>query len=151
VHYLDGAWTRIIGWCFVLAGLAAFAAAIVWIERRGRLGRAAAAATSPRLAAGREWDLVMRRATRELARGPKVEALQADAMVSVEAAEYAYNRMLQEYARHSAQPALPTLPAGEPLPQPRQPVVPEPVAPEIVVAETAPTTKPAEERAPLAA
>jgi hypothetical protein len=29
--------------------------------------------------------------------------------------------------------------------------VPEPVAPEIVVAETAPTTKPAEERAPLAA
>jgi len=95
---------------------------------------------SARLEPRREWDLVMSRATKELARGPKVEALQADAMVSVEAAEYAYNRMLQEVARHRTQPAAPLPPVVEPLP-------PEPVLPEPAPAEVAP----AEEHAPLAA
>ena len=139
MYHLDGAWVDILGWGFVLAGLAAFAAAMGLIERRRRHRRSGAAAMSARLPPGREWELVMRRATRELARGPKVEALQADAMVSIEAAEYAYNRMLQEYARHCAAPSAPSLPIGEPAPA------------AVVLAEPAPKVVPAEERAPLAA
>jgi hypothetical protein len=47
----------------------------------------------------------MQRASKELARGPRVEGLQSDAAVTVEAAEYAYKRLLLECARHGAAPS----------------------------------------------
>jgi hypothetical protein len=78
----------------------------------------------------------MHRANKELARGPRVEALQADATLSVQAAEYAYNRLLMDCARHGAAPSPPV---AEPTPEP----VAEPVH------EVQPA--PAEEREPLAA
>jgi hypothetical protein len=137
VHYLDGAWAEILGWSFVLAGLAAYTGAVTLLERRRTRHRSRAAGMSPRLERGREWDLVMRRATKELARGPRVEALQADATVTIEAAEYAYNRLLADCVRHRAAPQLPA--ADEPAPAP----VVEPAR------ETEPA--PAEEPAPLAA
>jgi hypothetical protein len=135
VQYLDGAWAEILGWGCVLAGLAALAGTAVLLERRLSLFRARAAGMPLRLERGREWDLVMRRATRELARGPRVEALQADATVRIEAAEYAYNRLLMDCARHCAPPAAP---ADEPVPEPVEPA-------------REPEKAPAEERAPLAA
>ena len=70
-----------------------------------------------RLDRGHEWDLVMRRATKELARSPRVEALQANATVTIEAAEYAYYRLLLEYAKHCTAPSAP--PAPSPLPPSR--------------------------------
>ena len=135
MQYLDGAWTEILGWGCVLAGLAACAGAVVLLERRLGLFRSRMAGMPPRLERGREWDLVMRRATRELARGPRVEALQADATVTIEAAEYAYNRLVIDCAKHCAPPAAS---ADEPVPEPVEPA-----------RET--EKAPAEERAPLAA
>lgn len=132
MHYLDGAWAEILGWVLVLAGLATFAGGVVLLERTGRRG-SCAGEMQARLDRGHEWDLVMRRATKELARGPRVEALQANATVTIEAAEYAYNRLLLEYAKHCTTPSAP--PAPEPAPKPAR------------EAEDAP----AEERAPLAA
>jgi hypothetical protein len=139
VHYLDGAWAEILGWSFVLAGLAACAGAVMLLERRRSRHRARTAGLSARLERGREWDLVMRRATKELARGPRVEALQADATVTIEAAEYAYKRLLADCAKHGAAPE-PLIAADESAPD--QPAV-EPAR------ETEPA--PAEEPAPLAA
>jgi hypothetical protein len=134
VHYLGGAWAEILGWGFVLVGLAAFTGVIAVIERRRRVRHARAAAA--KLGRSREWDAVMCRAVKELARGPRVEALQADATVTVEAAEYAYNRLLMECAKHGAAPPLPV--PEEPTPAPAEPV-----------REVEPAS--AEERAPLAA
>jgi hypothetical protein len=133
VHDLGGAWTEMLGWGFLLGGLAAFAGVVAVIERRRRLRRVRTAAQ--RLERGREWDLVMRRATNELARGPHVEALQADATVTVEAAEYAYNRLLMDCARHGAAPSLPVAEPAPALVEPAREVEPAPV----------------EEREPLAA
>jgi hypothetical protein len=132
VHYLNGAWAEILSWVLVLAGLAAFAGGVVLLERVVRR-RSYAVEMPARLDRGHEWDLVMRRATKELARSPRVEALQANATVTIEAAEYAYNRLLLEYAKHCTAPSAP--PAPEPAPVPER------------EAEEAP----AEERAPLAA
>jgi hypothetical protein len=136
VHYLDGAWAEILGWVIVLAGLVAFTGAVVLLERRLGVLRSRRAGMPPRLERGREWELVMRRATNELARGPRVEALQADATVTIEAAEYAYNRLLLEDAKHCTAPSPP--PAAEPAPESAEPA-----------RET--EEAPAEERAPLAA
>jgi hypothetical protein len=135
VQYLDGAWVEILGWGCVLAGLAACAGAVVLVQQRLGLFRSSRAGMPPRLERGREWDLVMRRATKELARGPRVEALQADATVTIEAAEYAYNRLLMDCAKHCTPPAAP---ADEPVSEPLEPA-----------RET--EKAPAEERAPLAA
>ena len=135
MHYIDVAWTEILVWGSVLVGVAAFAGAVA---RLGRLGlyRARTAGMPPRLELGREWDLVMRRATKELARTPRVEALQANATTTIEAAEYAYNRLLLDWAKHCTAPSAPD--AEPPAPEPAEPV-------------REPEKTPAEERAPLAA
>ena len=135
MRYIDVAWAEILVWGSALAGLAAFAGVAACL---GRLGphRARAAGLPPTLERGCEWDLVMRRATRELARAPRVDALQASATTTIEAAEYAYNRLLLDCARHCTAPSAPH--AEPPAPEPAEPV-------------REPEKTPAEERAPLAA
>jgi hypothetical protein len=129
VDYLDGGWAEILGLIIVLGGVAVFACRLVVTKWRSARRCQQMAA---RLDREREWQLVMHRATKELARGPKVAELQADATVTIEAAEYAYNRLLRDCARHYTAPSAPTV-------EPTREVAREP------------EEAPAEERAPLAA
>jgi hypothetical protein len=139
VIHLDGAWAEVLGWALVLAGLTIFSSLIVIAERR-RARRFYVPEMPPRLDRGREWDMVMQRASKELARGPRVEELQADAAVTIQSAEYAYNRLVLDCAQHCTVRA----PALEPVVEPV-------LEPTVTAPPPQPTPTPAEEPAPLAA
>jgi hypothetical protein len=131
VYYLGGVWADVLGWALVLGGMVAFAGLVTLIDRRNT-NRFRIPEMPPRLDGGHEWERVIRRATKELARSPRVEELQADATMTIESAEYAYNRLVVDCAKHCAMPTASTI---EPTPElPRKPEEP-----------------PAEERPPLAA
>jgi len=139
VLLLDGAWAEILCWALVLAGLTMFASLIVMLERR-RARRFHVPEMPPRLDRGREWSMVMQRATKELVRGPRVEELQADAAVTIQSAEYAFNRLLLDCAPLCTARAPTLEPAAEPALEPTL----TPPAPK-------PAPAPVEEAAPLAA
>lgn len=111
MQQLSGAWADALGWAAVLAGLAVFACFIVLIDRRRHARGANVAATLDR---GREWELVVRRATQDLWRGPELAALQADALVKIESAEHAYNRLVVDCARLCTISELSAAPTFEP-------------------------------------
>ena len=114
MHHLDSAWVHSLGLALALTGLAAFAflAVRVVLSRR----RSARPVPMPmRLDGEREWSLVMRRATGELARAERVAELQAGAAAKIESAEYAYKRLVLDCARLYGLPAAPALePARSP-------------------------------------
>jgi hypothetical protein len=129
----------LLGWAGVLAGLAAFAGLLSIFDRRRRVHAAHAGEAAPEVDLAHEWEAVMRRATRELARGPQVEALHADATTTIESAEHAYNRLVVDCARHCQLPTAPTfepVQALEPAPKPEAPAAPaaEPVEQEPLAA-----------------
>jgi hypothetical protein len=127
VQHLSGAWVDILGWAAVLAGLAIFVRIIV-LMRRLRPRGANVAETGARLNRGREWEVVACRATHDLWRGPVLAELQADALVKIESAEHAYNRLVVECAKVCATSAVPTIePAREVERQP-EPVEHPPLA-----------------------
>jgi hypothetical protein len=134
VHHLDGALVDILGWALVFAVLSALAG-ILAVIGRARATRKRTSATPARLGRDREWALVTQRAARELARAPRLEELQADATVTIESAEYAYNRLLLDCAKHCKAAAAAVPEAAPALAQPS--------------AET--PERPAEQRPPLAA
>jgi hypothetical protein len=61
----------------------------------------------PKLEREREWELVMRRAREDLARGAELAALQADTALKIASAEHAYNRLVADCARLCGVTAVP--------------------------------------------
>jgi hypothetical protein len=124
-QHWDGIWGDIFGWIAVLAGLAALAGLIAVLRRHRARKGPGPVDSAARLERGREWELVMRRATQELWRGPEVAALQADAAIRVEAAEHAYNRLVVDCAKVCAVSPPPTFEQAGPEPA-REPKAPAP-------------------------
>ncbi len=68
---------------------------------------------------GRQWEIVVDIAAREVARAPAIAALQARAALKIDAAEHALGRILADCAKVLPAPAAPTArPAPEPASQP---------------------------------
>jgi hypothetical protein len=107
MQYLSANWADVLAWTAVLGGLVACAGLFV---RRPRPAAAKltvietdldlAATEGPgRLAPTREWELLVRRAARDLERGAALAALQSEAAMKLAAAEHGYNRLAQSATR----------------------------------------------------
>jgi hypothetical protein len=80
-------------------------------------------APAPRLAPGRQWEIVVGIAEHERARVPAIVALQVRAAVKIDAAEHALSRIIADCARVSAVPAARAAqPAHQPAPPARRPL-----------------------------
>ena len=93
----------------------------VWRRAAGRRRAKAPVETPapvPRLAPGRQWEIVVDLAERELARVPAIAALQARAALKIDAAEHALGRIVADCAKVFAVPAAP---AAQPAHQPAAP------------------------------
>jgi hypothetical protein len=91
------------------------------IDSRREAAPAGTAAPVARLAPGRQWEIVMDLAARELARAPKIAALQARAALKIDAAEHALSRIVADCAKVLAAPVAPA-------PQPALQLAPRPEA-----------------------
>jgi hypothetical protein len=85
------------------------------------------AATAPRLEPGREWEMVVGLIRRDLARVSGIAAIQARAVLKIDAAEHALNRIVADCAKVLAPPATPALRpalrlAHRPEPEARRPL-----------------------------
>jgi hypothetical protein len=88
-------------------------------RRRATRG-VAPAAPVPTLDPGRQWEIVVAIAAREVARAPVIVALQARAALKIDAAEHALRRIMADCARILPAPAAPAvLPASKPASQPK--------------------------------
>jgi hypothetical protein len=95
-----------------------------WRPASARRRRTAApAAPVPRLAPGRQWEIVVDLAARELARAPRIAALHAHAALKIDAAEHAFGRIVADCAKVCAAPLAP-------VPQPALNLVPPAEAPQ---------------------
>jgi hypothetical protein len=74
------------------------------------------------LTPGRQWEIVIGLAERELARAPAIAALQTRAALKIDAAEHALGRIIADCAKVLAAPAVPA-------PQPGRQLPPRPEAP----------------------
>jgi len=91
-------------------------------ERRRPARPVAIAAPAPRLDPGRQWEIVMTIAAREVARAPAVAALHARAALKIDAAEHALSRIIADCAKILAAPvAAAAQPALQLIPQPEAP------------------------------
>ena len=97
LQILDGIPAEAAGWAAVIAGLAIFAALLAIRDRRRRVQEAARQAQiPPRSQPIRDWHKA--RAARDVARAAEVAAMQARAVLQIDAVEHAYNRMLAQCA-----------------------------------------------------
>ena len=77
------------------------------IDSRRKAAPAETAAPVARLASARQWEIVMDLATRELARAPRIAALQARAALKIDAAEHALSRIVADCTKVLADPVAP--------------------------------------------
>lgn len=106
-HLID-LWGDVLAWTVVLAAVVACAAVATRLLRPSRTvpppvkaiaaAEVAAIMGPRRLDPAQEWSLIIRRATRDLARGAAVAALHADAARKVAAAEHSFNRLVDDCA-----------------------------------------------------
>jgi hypothetical protein len=121
MQHVSGLWGEVFEWAAILTGLAVLASLITRIDRRRSEARRTDAkdtdppSAEPKLEREREWDLVMRRAREDLARGEELAALQSDTALRIASAEHAYNRLVADCARlcgvAAVSPPAPTGPA----------------------------------------
>jgi hypothetical protein len=91
-------------------------------RRRAKEAPVETPAPAPRLAPGRQWEIVVGIAERELARVPAIAALQVRAAVKIDAAEHALGRIIADCAKVFAVPAAPAAqPAQQPTARPEAP------------------------------
>jgi hypothetical protein len=104
MHRLDGVLT-------FLSGAAPRLRNRLHRRRRTAIGRRRIAAPPetaapiPRLAPGRQWEIVVGIAAREIARGAAIAALHARAALKIDAAEHALSRILADCAKVLRVPA----------------------------------------------
>jgi hypothetical protein len=109
VDCLNGALATVSGVAMALPG---------WLGHAGRsafrsarvLPPFAVAAAPPRLAHGREWEIVVDLLRRDLARAHAIAAIQAHAALKIDAAEYALNRIVADCAAVLTTPLMPLRP-----------------------------------------
>jgi hypothetical protein len=106
----------LVGWGAIISGLALFCWAIILTDRRAARLAAAAAAKAKKphgRCPRRDWSLMADIVHTGLAQAEAAGALHARAAVSIDAAEYAFNRLLAEC---TAIMGLPDAPAPRPVP-----------------------------------
>jgi hypothetical protein len=131
MQHVSGLWGEVFEWTAILIGLAALASLITRIDRRRSEPRRTDAmdteppGAEPKLKREREWELVMRCARQDLARGAQLAALQADTALKIASAEHAYNRLVADCARlcdvAAVPPPAPTGPTVQIVSKPETP------------------------------
>ena len=111
----------LLGWAAILAGLALFAALIALAERRaGRLHAAPPRQRQPGRCPRRDWDRAAGIARAGLSQAEAAIQLHARAADRIDAAEYAFGRLLAECAAIMGLPDAPTPPRPVPVMPRRQ-------------------------------
>jgi len=116
-HILQQIPADVAGWLAIVAGLAAYAVLLRWLDPTRKVVVPNVIAAAPpvrRFETGFEFQKVMDVSLAELVRAPDLGSIQARAAAQIDAAEHAFNRLLAECAQVSTPLVTPTF---EPLRQ----------------------------------